>query len=78
MTYEMSAADLPKHLCYDGYLTSDSDSSVIIWPLCVWGKGQGKDHSFGLGMDHRGTLGLLSVCRILPQNETFCFPNLVK
>lgn len=52
MTYEMSAADLPKHLCYDGYLTSDSDLSVIIWPLCIWGKGQRKDHSFGLCMDH--------------------------
>lgn len=50
--HDMSAADLPKHLCYDGYLTSDSDLSVIIWPLSIWGKAQGKDHSFGLCMDH--------------------------
>lgn len=78
MTYEMSAADLPKHLCYDGYLTSDNDLSVVIWPLCIWGRGQGKDHSFGLCMDHWGTVGLLSVCRILLQNETFYFSNLVK
>lgn len=74
----MSAAGLPKHLCYDSYLTSDSDLSVIIWPLCIWGKGQGKDHSLSLCMDHWGTLGLLSVSRILPKNETFYFPNLVK
>lgn len=52
MKYEMSAADLPKHLCYDCYLASDGDLSVIIWPLRVWGKGQGKDHSFGLCTDH--------------------------
>lgn len=38
MTYEVSAADIPKHPCYDVYLTSDSDLSLIIWPLC---QGQG-------------------------------------
>lgn len=42
MTYEMSAADLLKHLCYDGYLTSDSDLSVIIWPLMCLGQGTRK------------------------------------
>ena len=52
MTYETSAADIPKHLCYDGYLTSDSDLSNIIWPLCFWGNGQGKERSLGLRTDH--------------------------
>lgn len=52
MTYEMSAADLPKHLCCDGYLASDGDLSVIIWPLRVRGEGRGKDHSLGLCTDH--------------------------
>lgn len=56
---------------------------TVIYPwlfglLCVWGRGRGKERSFGLCTDHRGTLGLLSVCRILPQNETLCFSNLVK
>lgn len=78
MTYEMSAAALIKHLCLDGYLTSDSDLSVIIWPWRIRGGGRGKDHSLGSFMDHRGTLGLLSVRPILTQNETFYFPNLVK
>lgn len=78
MTYEMLAEDQPKHLCYDGYLTSDNDLSVIIWPLRVRGKEQGKDHFLSLCMDHWGTLAPLSVCQILPQNETLYFPNLVK
>lgn len=42
MTYEMLAADLPKHLCYDGYLTSGSDLSVIIWPPSRLGQGTRK------------------------------------
>lgn len=45
MTYEMLAAELYKHLRHDGYLTSDNDLSMIIWPLYVWGEGKGKDHS---------------------------------
>lgn len=77
-THKTWAAGLTKNLCCDGYLASDSDLSVIIWPLCLWGKGQGKGHSFGLCTDHWGTLGPLSVCRLWPENETFYFPNLVK
>lgn len=52
MTYEMLAADVVKHFCYDVYLASDSDLSLIFWPRSFWGKGQVKDHSFGLCMDH--------------------------
>lgn len=39
MTYETSAADLPKHRRDDGDLTSRSDLSLIIWPLFVQGEG---------------------------------------
>ena len=51
-THKKWTAVLTKYLCFDGYLTSDSDLSVIIWPLYLRCRGRGKDHSLGLGMDH--------------------------
>lgn len=79
MTYEMSAADF--YLNTSVMMAISHPTVIYLWLFglsAFGGRGQGKDHSFGLCMDHWGTLGLLSVCRILPQNETFYFPNLVK
>lgn len=72
----------------NGWYLNTSVVTVITYPtviylrlfgLSVFGaRDKEKTTRSGLCMDHRWTLGPLSVCRILPLNETFCFPNLVK
>lgn len=43
MTYEMSAADLLEHLCYDSYLTFSSNSFVVYYLTSLHlGQGTGK------------------------------------
>lgn len=72
----------------NGWYLNTSAVTVITHPtviylrlfgLSVFGaRDKEKTTRSGLCMDHRWTLGPLSVCWILPLNETFCFPNLVK